>query len=406
VRLALPGHVLLPGLVNAHTHLDLTHLGPLEWDPERPFTDWVAHIRAGRRTDPEAIAASVRAGAQLAIAGGTAIVGDISGAVRAQPSLHAARALADTGLRGVSFVEFFAVGPRAALNVAGLSELLDSSAGPLAKDLRLGLQPHATNTVDPEAYLAAVDFAVQWGLPLATHLAESAEEREFIARATGPQRHLLESVGAWEDSLARVFGQGKHPVAHLQTALKEARTAYRPFLAAHVNDATDEALELLAATKTSVAYCPRASDYFGAHRHFGPHRYRDMLRAGINVCLGTDSIVNITDGTAGPGEGPARLSVLDEMRFLHRRWAWVASTSNSCRAQPRSPSSPSRFHPLRRRTSHRRVPTPSARRCAATSHPSLFSQESFRSGSNNHESVTVRFPTPAPSTFDRGIPRP
>jgi cytosine/adenosine deaminase-related metal-dependent hydrolase len=238
-------------------------------------------------------------------------VGDISGAVRAQPSLHAARALADTGLRGVSFVEFFAVGPRAALNVAGLSELLDSSAGPLAKDLRLGLQPHATNTVDPEAYLAAVDFAVQWGLPLATHLAESAEEREFIARATGPQRHL--------DSLARVFGQGKHPVAHLQTALKEARTAYRPFLAAHVNDATDEALELLAATKTSVAYCPRASDYFGAHRHFGPHRYRDMLRAGINVCLGTDSIVNITDGTAGPGEGPARLSVLDEMRFLHRR---------------------------------------------------------------------------------------
>lgn len=331
-RVDLSDHILLPGLVNAHTHLDLTHLGPHPWDAAQPFSDWVAVIRAGRLADPGAIARAVHAGAALARAGGTAIVGDIAGAVRAGPSLAAALALAATGLRGVSFVEFFAIGIRAADNVARLSETLDAANTTLARGLRLGLQPHATNTVDPEAYLASIDFAVQWGLPLATHLAESPEEREFIARASGPQRALLEQVGVWDDTLLGTFGQGRHPVAHLESVLREARAAYRPFVVAHVNDATDASLEILAATRTSVAYCPRASAYFGADRHFGPHRYRDMLAAGINVCLGTDSVVNITDGTvpglenalsgqiAGIAGNPHhRLSVLDEMRLLARR---------------------------------------------------------------------------------------
>lgn len=82
-------------------------------------------------------------------------------------------------------------------------------------------------------------------------------------------------------------------------------------LVAHVNDATDEAIGILAGSRATVVYCPHASEYFGAHRHFGPHRYRDMLAAGVRVALGTDSIVNLPDGDG--------LSVLEEMRLLYRR---------------------------------------------------------------------------------------
>jgi cytosine/adenosine deaminase-related metal-dependent hydrolase len=100
-----------------------------------------------------------------------------------------------------------------------------------------------------------------------------------------------------------MLGKGKHPIEHLRPALQIA-----PMLVAHVNDATDEGIEILAETQTSVAYCPRASRYFHAANHFGPHRYQDMLDAGINVCLGTDSIVNL--------DTPHRMSTLDEMRLL------------------------------------------------------------------------------------------
>ena len=85
---------------------------------------------------------------------------------------------------------------------------------------------------------------------------------------------------------------------------------------AHVNDASDFDIELLASTGTSVAYCPRASAYFRAADRFGPHRYQEMLRAGVNVAIGTDSIINLGDQPR-TGTG-ARLSVFDEIRVLHR----------------------------------------------------------------------------------------
>ncbi|MFN7022304.1 MAG: hypothetical protein ACK4WH_13380, partial [Phycisphaerales bacterium] len=84
-----------------------------------------------------------------------------------------------------------------------------------------------------------------------------------------------------------------------------------------MNDCDDEDLAVLARTGTSVAYCPRASDYFRAAEHFGPHRYRDMLAAGVTVALGTDSALCL-----GPEADPvragdaARISVLDEVRHL------------------------------------------------------------------------------------------
>jgi cytosine/adenosine deaminase-related metal-dependent hydrolase len=89
-----------------------------------------------------------------------------------------------------------------------------------------------------------------------------------------------------------------------------------PVLLVHCNEVSDLELDILAGAQASIAYCPRSSEYFGAQRRFGPHRYAEMLKRGINVALGTDSIVNLPPGA--DGAAPA-ISTLDEIRFLYVR---------------------------------------------------------------------------------------
>ena len=307
----LPDHLLIPALVNAHTHLDLSRIGPVAHDPGDGFVAWVEHIRASRRETPEGIAEAVRLGVELSAKGGTVAVGDIAGAPGGRLTDTPARVLGASVLAGVSYLEFFGIGKSAPGTVERLERFATRDLPALCAQLagtpvRVGLQPHAPNTVDLGVYRWAAALASRLDLPLCTHLAETIEEHEFIERGIGPQRAMLERFGVWDESVLHHAGRGLHPVAHLSPVLRAHRV-----LSAHVNDATDEAIGLLAETDTPVVYCPRASAYFGADRAFGPHRYRDMLAAGVPVCLGTDSIVNL--------DTPDRISVLDEMRLLHRR---------------------------------------------------------------------------------------
>lgn len=311
-----PDAILLPGLVNAHTHLDLTGIGPRPHDPSRGFMPWIDMVRRERPTDDAAIAAAVRTGIALSLAGGTAAVGDIAGAPRAIPSLVPIKTIVESPLSAVSFLEFFAIGN-------GLQRGMEAIAAamlewrPRAKP-RLGLQPHAPNTVSLAGYRHALDLArAPRNLPLCTHLAESPEEREFIAHARGSQRELLESLGLWNDEVARELGQGRSPIEHLAPIMQAARRQSTPFTAVHCNDASDADLDILDRTSARVVYCPRASDYFGAPARLGPHRYRDMLARSIPVALGTDSIINLPPAAASPESGG--ISILDEMRHLHRR---------------------------------------------------------------------------------------
>ncbi len=257
--LDLPESVVMPALVNAHCHLDLSNLDPRPYDGD--FSVWLDGIRTGRPTADDAVAVAVRRGIHLSRLGGTGVVGDIDGRASGIP----ARELRADGLAGVSYLELIGVGPSRKRAMATLD---DAARWPVHETgcVRMGISPHAPYTCDTGIYRAAAALPA----PMATHLAETPGEADSI------------------DELVEVL-------------------AMRPVAAAHVNYATDEQVRQLAAARTTVVFCPRAAAYFG-HRS---HGYRRMIQTGVNVALGTDGLPCL--------DRADRLSVLDDMRLLHRR---------------------------------------------------------------------------------------
>lgn len=333
--------ILIPGLVNAHTHLDLTHIGPQPYDPVRGrFGDWLAMILRERATDEQAVRDSVRLGVERSLQGGVVAVGDIAGVWSIEPT----RVLRGSPQIGTSYIEAFGIGPRQDAAAANLETILLGIEAE-ANGIRAGLTPHAPYTVGLDLYEQSLALSQRTGAPWTTHLAESEPEHEFIGSGGGLFKQLLESMGLWDASILDEIAVGKTPAAHFFDRLQEqvvAAAESAPILMVHCNDISDDDLETLAGAPVSVAYCPRSSTYFGAHHRFGPHRYAEMLDRGINVALGTDSIVNLPESAAG--QAPA-ISTLDEIRFLHQRDGIVPAerllqmaTTNGARAIGVDPS--------------------------------------------------------------------
>jgi cytosine/adenosine deaminase-related metal-dependent hydrolase len=129
------------------------------------------------------------------------------------------------------------------------------------------------------------------------HLAESIEEIEYAKNRTGKTADFIKRIGAWD---AKDVAWGCHPIDKVLEIAKDT-----PFIAAHLNYIEDHHLPMLAASNITVAYCPRASEYFG-HTN---HRWKEMLHAGVTVALGTDSLLCL--------DTPDRISIIDEMRCLY-----------------------------------------------------------------------------------------
>lgn len=309
-RRSLPTSVIIPALVNAHAHLDLTHIGPRPFDPGTGFVGWaMSLVRANRATTLDAALASLRRGIALSLAGGVVAVGDILGAL--PPNTHQLedpRAIlnreltAAFGPMGIGFAEVFGVGASQTRAAAELDRLAKSGCS---------LQPHAPYSAGRSVYRHAARLCAESNPPprLSTHLAETLDERRFIMEGQGPFREPLERIGVWDHHAAAEVGHGAHPIEH---ALGSLGTLV-PLLAAHVNDCPSPLIPRLRDAQVSVAYCPRAHEYFLHPHTTGPHRYRDMLEAGVNVCLGTDSIINL------PADQSNRISPLDDMRLLFQR---------------------------------------------------------------------------------------
>ncbi len=329
-----PMDLLIPGMVNAHSHLDLTHIGPRPFDPAKGFRGFIDTVRQGRVSDEGQIAASVRAGIESSLSSGVVAVGDIAGVADGYPRAAAYEELLRSPLWGTSFLEFFGIG---GFEDAGISRMTDAVEEAVrrirGRRMRLGLSPHAPYSVSRKAYLAAAGLAKRLDLPMMTHVAETPEECELVASASGPMREMLREFGIWNDSLLGEFGKGLTPIAHLGDVL-----GYSGAGAVHCNFLSNTDIGLLMDNKTPVVFCPRGSAYFGVAEALGPHRFADLLFCGVKVGLGTDSVVNLwregveTGNVAEhvwsePVPVPAvPLSIFDEMRLLYRRDAIRAMT--------------------------------------------------------------------------------
>ena len=130
-----------------------------------------------------------------------------------------------------------------------------------------------------------------------THLAESPDEAEFLADHAGPFRRIWDFLGAW-DERRPALRRRADPLREIASACSTSRRVL-----AHVNYCDDDELDLLAAGRASVVYCPRTHAYFG----HPPHRWRDMLAAGVNVAVGTDSLASSPD-----------LNLVDDLRLVRQ----------------------------------------------------------------------------------------
>ncbi|HEY5872903.1 MAG TPA: amidohydrolase family protein, partial [Gaiellaceae bacterium] len=227
--------VILPGLVDAHTHLEYASYAG--FGDGLSFGPWIAlHVERKGQLELEDMEAIARLGALECLRSGVTTVGDCSfvGA--------AATACADVGLEGVIYLEVFGDADR----IERFEELRGRIAGGLPESVRIGVSPHAPYTVTRDLYRACAEL----GLPVATHLAESEAETEFLRSGTGD----------WE-AFAHMLVPP--PGTTGIRALAEAGLLGPHVLAAHCVQADREEIELLASHDVAVAHCPRSNAYLG-----------------------------------------------------------------------------------------------------------------------------------------------
>jgi cytosine/adenosine deaminase-related metal-dependent hydrolase len=276
---------ILPGLVNAHTHLDLSGLRG-RCPPSGDFTGWLRQVIAHRRgMTAEQSEADVRAGLAESLQHGTTLLGDIS-AGGASWSI-----LADAPLRSIVFYELLGLTKeRAEQSLATARAWLKTH--PANDRCRPGLSPHAPYSVRGDLFAQAAQLARSSKHPLAVHLAESREELELLHHRTGPFVPFLKALGVWDAD-----GLSSSPDSILHCCDQKI-----PTLFVHGNYLEPSAR---IPCHSTIIYCPRTHAAFG----HAPHPFRPFLERGIRVAIGTDSLASNPD-----------LSILAEIRHLHQHY--------------------------------------------------------------------------------------
>jgi cytosine/adenosine deaminase-related metal-dependent hydrolase len=285
---------LLPGLINAHTHLELSGFARPLGPPGVGLADWIRQLMATRATCDATRA--VRLGLAESDRRGVVALGEI-----AQPG-WAAEPFRDSDVWTTVFLEL--IGPTLARRDAALALARQHlEAWRPGCGWRAGLSPHAPYTVRRELLDAVVQLAIAHGVPLAFHLAESREELQLLGSGTGPLRAMLEELGAWEPG---AILPSTRPLDYLRALAAAPRS-----LVIHGNYLAAEELAFLGrhAERMAVVYCPRTHAWF---RH-ADYPLERMLATGAVVALGTDSRASSPD-----------LSLLEEMREAAWRHPAVA----------------------------------------------------------------------------------
>jgi cytosine/adenosine deaminase-related metal-dependent hydrolase len=266
--------VILPGLINTHTHLELTGLESQV--AEREFTAWIRRLREVKKTRrSEDYIAAARRGLATCFAAGVTTVADTgdSGAVL--------EALAEAGGSGVAYQEVFGPHPdQISESLAGLQSRVDQLGRLATGRVRIGVSPHAPYTVSGGLYRAVSTWARSERLPLAVHIAESPAESDFLRLGRGP---FAEAWRARDIPLPAPLGFT--PIGWLV----EHGVLSEQTLCIHAVQLEPADLGRVANSGAAVSLCPLSNRAHGQ----GDAPLEALLDRGIRVGLGTDSVVSV-----------------------------------------------------------------------------------------------------------------
>jgi cytosine/adenosine deaminase-related metal-dependent hydrolase len=285
--------ILMPGLVNAHCHLDYTDMAG-ELPPPKTFTDWIPLITAAKTNwSYSEYAHSWLHGAHMLLKTGTTTVADIEAMPELLPEVWDA-----TPLRVFSFLEMTGIrakrNPKEILQEA--VEQIDSLSHARSS---ASISPHAPYSTLPELLRLSAGLARKRKWRITTHIAESEEEFEMFAHARGKmfdwlKRNERDNSDCGHGSPVKHFARNKMLGENL--------------IAAHVNLLAHGDAKLLGKHRVNVVHCPRSHAYF---RH-PPFLRERLANAGVNVCLGTDSLAT----TRKIGKQKPDLNMFEEMHLL------------------------------------------------------------------------------------------
>lgn len=270
--------VVFPGLVNAHTHLEISWMGSVDF-PWGDYTKWVRTLVERRGdADPAAAREAARVAVEAMAGRGTVALGDVANGTFT-PGVIAA-----STLRGVIFHEVLG------FRSAEAERILERATAELdAMEREAGgrivaLTPHAAHTTSAPLLKALGGRAAATGEPLSIHVAESEEEVRLLRDGSGPFADFLRERGMWDEGWR---APGLSPVEHLdRLGLLSPRT-----LAVHAVHVSQADVAKLQARGVTVVTCPRSNRALGV----GLAPVPKLLSSGIPVAVGTDSLASAPD---------------------------------------------------------------------------------------------------------------
>jgi 5-methylthioadenosine/S-adenosylhomocysteine deaminase len=269
--------VLLPGFVNAHTHLEYSVFrGFLD---NLAFPEWMlAFIGARKRLNSDDYVASAMLGAMECVGSGITTVGDTMSHGRA--TLEATKGF---GMRACAFVEVFGMDDA---NIPGVLKNLDQRMerfrGMVSPLTRLGVSPHAPYTVSGPLYRALMAYSMGAGVKMATHVAESKAEVTFVRNGAGVLAHDFRELVGWDE--VPWMPTGASPVKYLE----QWGALNANLLAVHCVQVSQTDIEVMKENDVAVAHCPKSN----AKLACGIAPVGDFLAAGLRVGIGSDSLAS------------------------------------------------------------------------------------------------------------------
>jgi cytosine/adenosine deaminase-related metal-dependent hydrolase len=291
---------IVPGFVNTHAHLELTHLHK-SIDGNGNFTDWIRQLVDKKKGWSESeYALSVRDGIESSLKSGTTTIVDITRNGIALSELLTSK------IRKLLFFEIIDFNPDTAEDTINIFKELITGINP-DDLLSIGIFPHAPYTVSDKLYRICKSVSDKFDIIIATHIAETKDEVEFLAGGTGHFVSLLNDFN--------MLKNWKPPRLSPINYLNNIGFLENGCILIHCNYLSEDEIDLIEKTKSNVVFCPRSHEYFGHE----DHPFFILKNRDINIALGTDSLASNDT-----------LSILDEMKFIRNHYQDIKPQNILC----------------------------------------------------------------------------